>query len=222
VTGPSYFSLTSALTPEQQLALEDQRLVAELQAAEESAYERLIERFQGPVYNLACRLLNDPVEASDVVQDVFLKIFRYINAFRGESSLRTWVYRIALHEAYNRRRWRLRHRKGETALEDSFPDADMHERPLVDAGESPFDFTVNREAQLLLEEGLEQVSPVYRAALVLREVEDMSYDEIAEILEVSVGTVKSRIMRGREALRRYLASRLEPAPALQLVPRIAK
>jgi RNA polymerase sigma-70 factor (ECF subfamily) len=92
----------------------------------------------------------------------------------------------------------------------------------MDSGQTPYDFTVNREAQILLEEGLAAINPVYRAALVLREVEDMSYDEIADILEVSIGTVKSRIMRGREALRRYLSSRLEQAPAMQLVPRTVK
>ena len=92
----------------------------------------------------------------------------------------------------------------------------------MDAGETPFDFTVNREAQVLLEEALADVNPVFRAALVLREVEDMSYEEIADILEVSIGTVKSRIVRGREALRRNLATRLDPGPSLQLVPRTAK
>ncbi len=82
---------------------------------------------------------------------------------------------------------------------------------------------MNREAQLLLEEGLEALNPVYRAAVVLREIEDMSYEEIAAILEVSIGTVKSRIVRGREGLRKYLATRLEPAPAMQqLAPRGAK
>jgi RNA polymerase sigma-70 factor (ECF subfamily) len=92
----------------------------------------------------------------------------------------------------------------------------------MDSGETPFDFTVNREARILLEEALAGINPVFRAALVLREIEDMSYDEIADILEVSIGTVKSRIVRGREALRRNLATRLDPAPSLQLVPRIAK
>jgi RNA polymerase sigma-70 factor (ECF subfamily) len=132
------------------------------------------------------------------------------------------VYRIAVNESHNRRRWLFRHRRGETGLEETFEDSEGRERPLVDGGETPFDFTMNREAQLLLEEGLEAVSPVFRAALVLREVDGLSYDEIAEILEVSIGTVKSRILRGREALRRYLAHRLEPESSLQLVPRLSK
>ncbi len=217
-----YLSLNSSLTAEQEAALEDHRLVSALQAGDEQAYEQLIERFQNPVYNLAYRLLNDQADASDVAQEVFLKIFRNVGNFRGDSSLRTWVYRIAVNESHNRRRWLFRHRRGETGIDETFEDSDGREKPLMDSGETPFDFTVNREALGLLEEALAGINPVFRAALVLREIEDMSYDEIAEILEVSIGTVKSRIVRGREALRRNLATRLDPAPSLQLVPRIAK
>lgn len=217
-----YLNLNSNLTPEQEAALEDQRLISALQAGEESAYEQLIERFQGSVYNLAYRLLNDQSDAGDVAQEVFLKIFRNVGSFRGDSSLRTWVYRIAVNESHNRRRWLFRHRRGETGIDEAFDDSDSREKPIMDSGETPFDFTMNREAQVLLEEALAGVNPVFRTALVLREIEDMSYDEIAEILEVSIGTVKSRIVRGREALRRNLATRLDPAPSLQLLPGTAK
>lgn len=222
MNGASYLNLNSALTVEQAAALADQRLISGLQACEEQAYEDLIRRFQGPVYNLAWRLLNDPSDASDVSQEVFLKIFRNVGKFRGDSSLRTWVYRIAVNEANNRRRWLFRHRRGETGLEEDFEDGDGRERPLTDAGETPFDFTMNREAQLLLEEGLDNINPIFRTALVLREMEDMSYEEIAEVLEVSIGTVKSRILRGREGLRRYLAHRLDRAASVQLAPVIAE
>ncbi len=217
-----YLNLNSNLTAEQEAALEDQRLISSLQAGEERAYEQLIERFQGPVFNLAYRLLNDQADASDVAQEVFLKIFRNVGSFRGDSTLRTWVYRIAVNESHNRRRWLFRHRRGETGIDDAFEDSDSREKPLMDSGETPFDFTMNREAQTLLEEALAGINPVFRTALVLREIEDMSYEEIAEILEVSIGTVKSRIVRGREALRRNLATRLDPAPSLQLVPGTAK
>ncbi|HTA43077.1 MAG TPA: sigma-70 family RNA polymerase sigma factor [Bryobacteraceae bacterium] len=222
MAGNYYLNLNSNLTPEQEAVLEDQRLISSLQAGEESAYEKLIERFQAPVYNLAYRLLNDQADASDVAQEVFLKIFRNVGSFRRESSLRTWVYRIAVNESHNRRRWLFRHRRGEMGIDETFEDSDCREKPLMDAGETPFDFTVNREAQVLLEEALAGINPVFRTALVLREIEDMSYEEIAEILEVSIGTVKSRIVRGREALRRNLATRLDPAPSLQLVPGTAK
>lgn len=211
-------NLNASLTSEQQAALEDHALISALQRAEAGAYETLIRRFQAPVYNLAWRLLDNPADAGDVVQEVFLKVFRNVNSFRGDSSLRTWIYRIAVNEAHNKRRWLFRHRKGETGIEDVFPGDDNREAPLVDAGETPFDFTMNREAQLLLEEGLAAISPAFRAALVLREIEELSYEEIANILDISMGTVKSRIVRGREALRCYLANRLNPAGAIDLAP----
>ena len=222
MTGKSYLNLTSSLTAEQESALEDHRLLSGLQAGDERAYEQLIERFQMPVYNLAYRLLNDRADASDVLQEVFLKVFRNVESFRGESSLRTWLYRIAVNEAHNRRRWLFRHRRGETGIEETWEDSESRERPLADSGETPFDFTMNREAEVLLAEGLAAVNPVFRAALVLREVEDMSYEEIAAILDVSMGTVKSRIVRGREALRRYLSQRMDRAASMQLVPENAK
>ena len=216
VAGSYSLNINANLTSEQQATLEDQALLSALQRAEAGAYETLLRRFQSPVHNLAWRLLDDPADAGDVVQEVFLKVFRNVDSFRGDSSLRTWIYRIAVNESHNRRRWIFRHRKGETAIEDAFPGEDSREAPLVDSGETPFDFTMNHEAQLLLEEGLAAISPAFRAALILREVEELSYEEIAQVLEISMGTVKSRIVRGREALRRYLADRINPAGSLEI------
>src|ERR1700709_722335 len=142
VDGTLFLNLNSSLTPEQEAALEDRRLISGLQAGDESAYEQLIARFQTPVYSLAWRLLSDPADASDVVQEVFLKIFRNVGSFRGDSTLRTWVYRIAVNEAHNRRRWLFRHRRGETGIEEVFDDCEGRERPLTDSGETPFDFTM--------------------------------------------------------------------------------
>lgn len=218
VTGSYSLNINASLTSEQQATLEDLALVSALQRAEPEAYEALIRRFQSPVYNLAWRLLDDPADAGDVVQEVFLKVFRSIKSFRGDSTLRTWIYRIAVNEAHNRRRWLFRHRKGETGIEDVYSADDNREAPLVDSGETPFDFTMNHEAQLLLEEALGAVSPAFRTVLILREVEELNYEEIANILDISIGTVKSRLVRGREALRRYLTNRLNPAGSLQLVP----
>lgn len=209
--------------PVEEQTVEDQRLLAALQSGDERAYEQLIDRFQTPVYNLAYRLLNDQSDAADVLQEVFIKIFRNVATFRGDSSLRTWVYRIAVNESHNRRRWLFRHRRGETGIEECWDDSESREKPLKDNGETPYDFTMNREAQLLLEEGLAALNPVFRDVLVLREVEEMSYEEIATILEVSIGTVKSRIVRGRDALRKHLASRLDHQTSIgHLVPRAAK
>lgn len=189
---------------------EDEALVEGLRAGSDEAYEQLISRFQQPVYSLVYRLMDDPGDACDVVQEVFLKIFRNISNFRGQSSLKTWVYRIAVNEAYNHRRWFSRHRRQEVGLEAEEEGSRSYRDTLPDAGASPFDEVLNRETRALIDDALTHLSPVFRSAVVLRDIEDLSYEEIAEILRVSLGTVKSRILRGREALRRNLIGRLEP------------
>ncbi len=188
----------------------DEDLVRALQAGREEAYERLILRFQQPVYNLAYRLLNDTGDASDVTQEVFLKVFRSIGHFRAQSALRTWVYRIAVNESHNRRRWLFRHRHNEVGLEEEFEDSEPRERALRDGSRSPFERAFDSEKHVLIEEALTRINPIFREAVVLRDIEDLSYEEIADILQISIGTVKSRIMRGREALRGQLAARLSP------------
>ena len=193
---------------------EEDELITGLCHGDDDAYELLIERYQQPVYNLICRLLSDPSDASDIVQEVFLKIFRNIRSFRHGSSLKTWIYRIAVNEAYNHRRWFSRHQRQEVAFggDESTPaNADS----FADTGRSPFEEAAGRETRALVEAALEMLNPKFRAAVVLRDIEDLSYDEIAAVLEVSLGTVKSRILRGREALRRILEGRLEREPSVQ-------
>ncbi len=183
-------------------------LLTGLCRGDDDAYEILIQRYQQPVYNLVCRLMNDPSDASDIVQEVFLKVFRSIRSFRHGSSLKTWIYRIAVNEAYNHRRWFSRHQRQEVAFS---PDegAQTYADSLADPGRTPFDQAADGETRALVERALEQLNPKFRAAVVLRDIEDLSYEEIAAVLEVSLGTVKSRILRGREALRRILEGRLE-------------
>jgi len=196
---------------------EDEALVAALQRGSEEAYETLIVRFQQPVFNLVCRLTGDVAGASDIVQEVFLKIFRSIGSFRGHSRLRTWIYRITVNEAYNHRRWFCRHQRQEIGMGEE-DHGRTFEDTLCDCGRTPFDLASNEETRSLLEEALAEVNPKFRAAVVLRDVEDLSYEEIATVLDISLGTVKSRILRGREALRKILEGRLEPEPALRLSP----
>src|SRR5262249_27808938 len=157
-------------------------------------------------------------DAPDVVQEVFLKVFRNVGLFRGESSLKTWIYRIAVNEARNQRRWFSRHRRQEVGLESEPGEPFGFQNWLPDPGRSPFDVTLAHETRERIEEALAQVNPKFRAALVLREIEGLSYEEIAEILEISLGTVKSRILRGRDALRKSLAGRLEPVVAPRWSP----
>ena len=194
---------------------EEDGLIAALRAGEESAYETLIRQYQQPVYNLVCRLMNDRVDAADVVQEVFLKVFRSIGSFRGNSSLKTWIYRITVNEAHNHRRWFSRHQRQEVSFggEEGLAPA---EDCLTAPGRSPFDYAADGETRALVERALAELNPNFRAAVVLRDIEDLNYEEIAEVLDISLGTVKSRILRGREALRKILEERLEPGPALPL------
>jgi RNA polymerase sigma-70 factor (ECF subfamily) len=194
---------------------EEHDLIARLNAGEEAAYEALIARFEHPIFNLVSRLTNDPGDAPDVVQEVFLKVFRNVHSFRGQSSLKTWIYRIAVNESRNHRRWFGRHRSQEIALDPTPGDPQGYLGWLPDPARSPMELAIDRERETLIEVALAEINPNYRAALVLRELEGLSYDEIAEILETSLGTVKSRILRGRAALRERLTERLkqENAPA---------
>ena len=189
---------------------EELDLVDGLRAGNERAYETLIQHYQQPVCNLIYRLLNDPADANDVVQEVFFKVFRNIAAFRGQSSLKTWVYRIAVNEAHNHRRWFSRHRRQEIGLERDEEER-SYQDTLSDPGPSPFQIAVDGEADHILEAAMQGLNTTFRAAVVLRDVEDLSYEEIADILQINLGTVKSRIMRGREALRHALTARLSPA-----------
>lgn len=180
-----------------------------LRAGSEEAYEALIERYQQPVFNLVYRLLEDPGDASDVVQEVFFKVFRNVNSFRGGSSLRTWIYRIAVNEAHNHRRWFSRHRRNQVGLESEEENVRNWQDVFSDNSRSAFDLVSDSETRAIVEQALAEVNPLFRAAVVLRDLEEMSYEEIAEVLQVSLGTVKSRILRGREALRKNLEGRVE-------------
>jgi RNA polymerase sigma-70 factor (ECF subfamily) len=193
---------------------EEAAIVADLKAGSEEAYAWLIGEFQRPVYGLVYRMVSDPADAADTTQDVFLKVFRGMKSFHGESSLKTWIYRIALHEAANRKRWWFRHKAQETSIEpveaDGLGNGDLMQNAamrnaLTDQHDSPFDNVAHREVQKRVDAELRQVAEPYRTALILRDLEEMSYEEIAELLQISLGTVKSRITRGRQALKQRLA-----------------
>jgi RNA polymerase sigma-70 factor (ECF subfamily) len=201
---------------------DDLRLVEGLREGSERSYEDLIGRFQQPVYTLALRLLNDQSEASDVVQEVFLKVFRNIGSFRGQSTLKTWIYRITVNEAHNARRWFFRHRRREVELDTNPEEARNWKEIIPDRSRSPFEVAFDREQHVMIEAALEKINPIFREAVVLRDITDLAYEEIAEVLGVSLGTVKSRILRGREALRDELAGSLKKRPALRLVPNPAE
>lgn len=189
---------------------EDARILRGLRAGIETAYEDLIDRFQQPVYGIVLRLLGNSSDAGDVVQEVFLKVFRSVGSFREQSSLRTWIYRIAVNEAHNHRRWAFRHCRNEVPLETERDEDRQPIDPPADPSCSPYRQVLDGETRVLIEQALTRINPAFRAAVVLRDIENLSYEEIADILQISLGTVKSRILRGREALRRELSQRVDP------------
>lgn len=194
-------------------ASSDARLIEGLCAGDDRAYEELLTRFQQPVYNIVYRLVSDSSDTADVVQEVFLKIFRSIGGFRGRSSLKTWVYRIAVNEAHNHRRWFSRKRGQETGLEDDQGEGVTFEQILPDHSPSPFEIACDHETRAAIEDALANVKPAFREALVLREIEGLSYEEIAEVLQVNINTIKTRIVRGRQSLREQLSARIAVNPS---------
>jgi RNA polymerase sigma-70 factor, ECF subfamily len=183
-------------------------LVAELKAGSEAAFALLIAQYSHPVYSLMARSLRDSADAADVTQEVFVKVFRNISGFHGDSSLRTWIYRIALHEASNQRRWWNRHKKQELTIDAPIENDEGETFCLADAlastSASPYDCAAHTELEQRITSALQTLPEAFREVVVLREMEGFGYEEIAEILGVNIGTVKSRLTRGRAALREAL------------------
>ena len=194
---------------------DEAELVHELQAGSETAFDWLVTHYHAPVYNLILGMLGDTSDAADGSQEVFLKAFRGIRNFRQGSSLKTWLYRIAIREALNHKRWFKRHLQKNVSI-DAEPEEGHARIEIEDLGATPFDLLASREIQVAVHGALQQVPDVFRSAVILRDLEGLSYEEVAEVLECSVGTVKSRILRGRRALKEILDPLLSDANAHHL------
>lgn len=199
-------NLASALT----LQTEEAALIEELRAGSEDAFAWLIARYHQPIYSLLARTVQNRADAADLTQEVFVKVFRGIGKFQGGSSLRTWIYRIALHEASNQRRWWMRHRQQEIPIEQEMTESEsgtpiLLKEMLVDPGDSPFEMAAHEETRARVEAALKKVPEPFRSTLILRDIEGFVYEEVAEIQGVNLGTVKSRLVRGRACLRTLLA-----------------
>lgn len=180
-------------------------LVAELKAGSEEAFAYLVHTYQNPVFNLIGHIVESGTEPADVLQDVFVKVFKGIGSFHGDSSLRTWVYRIAVHEALNHRRsWLRRLRREAFSLDDI--DAPPPRKVTSEEAQegSPYEALEQAERQERVRRALSSLAQPYRTVVVLREIEELTYEEIAEVLGVAEGTVKSRLVRGRDLLRKKL------------------
>jgi RNA polymerase sigma-70 factor (ECF subfamily) len=182
---------------------DESELLTELQAGSETAFDWLVTYYHAPVYNLILGMLGDPSDAADGTQEVFLKAFRGIRSFRHGSSLKTWLYRIAIREALNHKRWFKRHLQKNISI-DAEPEEGHGHIDIEDLCATPFEQVATQEMQHTVQAALHQVPNVFRVAVILRDLEGFSYEEVAEILECSIGTVKSRILRGRRALKEIL------------------
>lgn len=187
---------------------EEQGFIAELKAGSDQAFAHLLMQYGNPIYSLIARSLRDPADAADVTQEVFVKVFRNISQFQGDSSLRTWIYRIALHEASNQRRWWSRHKQQELTIDAPIESDDGETFCLADAlaasDASPYECAARDQLRDRVVCALRNLPEAFREVVVLREIEGFGYEEIAEMLNVNLGTVKSRLTRGRSALREAL------------------
>ena len=181
-------------------------LVENLRARDAAAFDTLVNRFSGDVYALLYRLTSDPEEAADLTQETFLRALRSAKNFRGESELKTWLFRIAINESRNRFRWWKRRRRDQTlSLDANVGDSTTQVwETISDNSISPEEEVLRRERTKALNEALGTLKSIYREAIVLCDIEGLSYEECAEALETNIGTVKSRISRGRDELRRQL------------------
>ena len=191
-------------------AAAEAQFVESLRAGDAGAFDRLVHERSGDVYALLYRLTEDAEEARDLTQETFLRAFQNIGRFRGDADLKTWIYRIAINQARNRWRWWRRRRRDVTVSLDA--NIGGRDEPLKDSirtnARDPEQETLAREREAALQRALQALSRPFREVLILRDVEGMSYEEIAVTLEISIGTVKSRLSRGRLELRRKIGSSL--------------
>jgi RNA polymerase sigma-70 factor, ECF subfamily len=190
----------------------DAQFIERLKRGDAAAFEILVNERSGEIYGLLYRLTENVEEARDLTQETFLRAFQSIGHFRGESDLRTWIYRIAINQARNRWRWWRRRRREATVSLDA-PEIGGGHLGLVSTLKAhtvrdPEQDTLLSERERALKKALSSLKRVYREAVVLRDIEGFAYEEIATALDISVGTVKSRLARGRQELRRKLEGSL--------------
>jgi len=191
--------------------IQDGQFIERLKRGESAAFETLVNERSGEIYGLLYRMTENPEEARDLTQETFLRAFQSIRSFRGDSDLRTWIYRIAINQARNRWRWWRRRRRDSTVSIDS---TDENGKPALVATlkaenvQSPEQDTLAHERERILRNALKGLRRVYRETVILRDIEGFAYEEIAVALDISVGTVKSRLARGRQELRSKLEGSL--------------
>ncbi|MBI2897793.1 MAG: sigma-70 family RNA polymerase sigma factor [Deltaproteobacteria bacterium] len=188
----------------------ENRLIERLKSRDETAFNEIVGLYQSRVYNLVYRMLGSREEAQDVAQEVFITVFKAIHLFRGESKFSTWLYRIATNHCKNRLKY-----LGRRAVYPKTPLDDLSERDQLESASMSTSGTVDRpdrllegvEVERLLQEAMVELDEDHRLLIVLRDIQNLSYQEIAEITQLAEGTVKSRLHRARAALRERLVEK---------------
>jgi RNA polymerase sigma-70 factor (ECF subfamily) len=194
--------------------MNEAQTIAQAQQGDLSAFNRLVLAHQGIAFNVAYRIMGDTEAAADVCQDAFLSAYRHIRSLRG-ASFKSWLLRIVTNACYDRLRYQ--RRRPVSSLEEITGGGDGDNDPdhspwLIDAAAGPEEVTMNRQLAGLIQQSIASLPPDQRVIVVLSDVQGMSYQEIAEITGVALGTVKSRLSRARARLRDYLTARPELLP----------
>jgi RNA polymerase sigma-70 factor (ECF subfamily) len=185
----------------------DQQLVERVQAGDKAAFDLLVRKYQHRVLKLVSRFVSDAAEAEDVAQEAFLKAYRALASFRGDSAFYTWLYRIAINTAKNAL---VSNRRRPVDFDLDLQDPEQYDRHArLKEGDTPEGVLLTEEIRNVVERAMEQLPEDLRTAIILRELEGMSYEEIAEAMDCPVGTVRSRIFRAREAIDRKLKPLLD-------------
>lgn len=187
----------------------ERKLVRALRRRDEEAFSELVRVYQHKVFNVIYRIVGDRQEAEDVAQEVFVAVFKYIDSFRGEAKFSTWLYRIATNRAKNRIKYLARRSQNKHQDIADTPESKINANPFGGGVFRPDEKALGNELHVIIKEGLASLSEEHRAVIVLRDVEDMTYQEISEVLEVAEGTVKSRLYRARVTLKDYVESRYD-------------
>jgi RNA polymerase sigma-70 factor (ECF subfamily) len=188
--------------------LTDAELVDRFKGGDQHAFSHIVRRYQDRVFGLCLRWLGERALAEEVAQDVFVALYRSLGRFRGESSLSTWIYRVSVNHCKNKRLYSSRRRRDRHEPLEGRPREDGPVRELPASGRGTEAHTERSEAQALVHEALEAISEEHRQVIVLRDIQDLDYHEIAEILDLPRGTVKSRLHRARTELARVLRNRI--------------
>ncbi|CCO09298.1 RNA polymerase sigma factor [Desulforamulus hydrothermalis] len=188
------------------MPLEDQLLVERSKKGDREAFEHLVQLYENKVYTIAYRLMGNHADAADLAQEAFIKIYQALPNFRGDSSFSTWIYHITVNVC--RDELRKRQRRPTVSLDEPAADGNNNTYEIRSVAPGPEEMLDRSETQAMIQQCLNALSDDYRTILVMREIQELSYEEIADILGCSLGTVKSRLSRARQALKEKISQQM--------------